>query len=103
MSNPAFGAVDHADAVDELEEAGDLFGEALVEFKIDHRSLRVEDLADAGDEDALGEGEGVAVAEDHLELLDRAQGAPGAVGFADVGDRPAVEAFGELEHVDEIL
>jgi hypothetical protein len=60
-----------AEAGDVVEKAFNLLGEALVDGGVGEGALGVEELVDAGDEDADGVGVGVAVAEDHLELLDR--------------------------------
>jgi hypothetical protein len=46
---------------------------------------------------------GIAIAKDHLKLLDRAEPAPHAGRLADECDGLAIEALGELEHVDEIF
>src|SRR5437773_1510617 len=94
---------DVANRVNEAVEADSLFPKALVDGAVVEISGGVKFLLHAGNKDAIGIGMCIAIAKDHLQLLDSAQAAPYAIGLADERDRFAIEAFGKFEHVDEIL
>ena len=88
---------------DEGDETGGLSFEAFDEFGLVESVLRVEQIVDLRQKDAFGIEVSVAVGKQLLQLFDRAQGAPGAGREPDETDRPALQAFGELQHVDEIF
>src|SRR5205809_5713 len=46
---------------------------------------------------------GISIAEDKLELLDWPQRSPNACAQSYKTDRPTFKAFGELQHIDEVL
>src|SRR4051794_37527575 len=93
------GSVKLREVIDELRESRGLFGEALVDRDIHELAVWGELLADAGDEYTVRIEVRAAVAEDLLQMFDRAQAAPDAGGLTDERDRLAVKALGELEHV----
>src|SRR6267142_3724879 len=94
---------DIANRLNEAFEAEGLLFQALDNGGVGEISRGVEFVLHARDEDAIRISVGIAIAKDQLELLDGAQAAPDAIGFADECHGLAVEAFGELEHVDEIF
>src|SRR5437588_627126 len=74
----------------ELRKPFHLPGKAVVDRLIRQRSVGRKLLVDGGNEYAIGEGVRVAIAEDHLHLLDGPQPAPHARGDADKRRRLAV-------------
>src|SRR5439155_26383987 len=89
--------------LDKVEEALGLVLESVGDFGVFEDALGVEQVVDSWQENPFGIEQSVAIAKDHLELLDRAQRAPHPGAQSDEADRLLLEALGELEHVDEIL
>ena len=91
------------EAFDEVDETLGLGLEAGKEFGTFQTVGFIEQGIDMRDKNALGIDEGVAVAEDGLELFDGPERAPDAGGDADEAHGTLLEALGELEHVYEIF
>ncbi len=84
-------------------EARRLLLQPLVQCVIDELAVLVQLPGNVGDEHAVGEYVGVAVAKDHLQLLDSSKASPASGGDADEGDRLTLETLGEPEQVDEVF
>src|SRR2546426_8910089 len=94
---------DIANRLNEAIKADGLLFQALDDGGVREISRGIEFVLDAGDEDAIWIGVGIAIAKNQLELLDGAQAAPDAIGFADECDRLAVKTLRKFEHVDKIF
>src|SRR6185503_13993740 len=80
-----------------------LIAQPLHQFRIFDATIWIQQVVDLRHENTFGKQISVAIAKDHLQLLDRAERTPHSGAQPDKTDWPMLETFREFKHVDEVF